>query len=121
MEQAIANHQPYILEYRLNHADGGIRWVHEKGQGIFDEKGQILWLDGVIFDVTDRKLAENLVASQKQVLEMIASGAALNDTLTVLIQGHGGALLLLNGIHLVARSRWAAFAIWGRPQFARSL
>ncbi|MCG8364157.1 MAG: PAS domain S-box protein, partial [Pseudanabaenales cyanobacterium] len=109
-EQAMANHQPYVLEYRLNHANGGIRWVYEKGQGIFDEDGQILWLDGVIFDITDRKLAENLVASQKQILEMIASGAALNDTLTVLVQAMealsycsaAGSILLLDpdGQHL---------------------
>ncbi|MDJ0708370.1 MAG: PAS domain S-box protein, partial [Leptolyngbyaceae cyanobacterium MO_188.B28] len=109
VEQAIADRQPYVLEYRLNHADGGIRWVYEKGQGIFDESGQVLWLDGVIFDVTDRKLAENLVASQKQVLEMIASGAPLNDTLTVLVQSmeslsccFAGSILLLDrdGQHL---------------------
>jgi signal transduction histidine kinase len=35
-----------------------VRWVYEKGQPVFDEDGSIRWLDGAIFDVTDRKLAE---------------------------------------------------------------
>jgi PAS domain S-box-containing protein len=47
-------HKPYVIQYRLIHKDGSIRWVYEKGQGVFAEDGTLLWLDGVIFDITDR-------------------------------------------------------------------
>jgi PAS domain S-box-containing protein len=53
------NHKrPYTIEYRLIHKDGSIKWVSEKGRGIFDQQGKLLWLDGLIFDITDRKQAE---------------------------------------------------------------
>jgi PAS domain S-box-containing protein len=58
VEAAIENRSPFILEYRIVRADGAERWVYEKGQPVFDEDGSIRWLDGAIFDVTDRKLAE---------------------------------------------------------------
>ncbi len=55
---AVAQRRPYILEYRMLHRGGGIRWVWEKGQGVFDAQGKLLWLDGMILDDTQRKLAE---------------------------------------------------------------
>ncbi|NJR65848.1 MAG: PAS domain-containing protein [Leptolyngbyaceae cyanobacterium CRU_2_3] len=58
LNQAIAEQQSYMLEYRIRHADGSIRWVYEKGQGIFNAKNDLVCLDGVIFDITDRKHAE---------------------------------------------------------------
>ncbi|HSE59605.1 MAG TPA: PAS domain S-box protein, partial [Nitrospiraceae bacterium] len=51
---AVAQRRPYTIEYRLLHKDGGIRWVYEKGQGVFGTDGRILYLDGVIFNITER-------------------------------------------------------------------
>jgi PAS domain S-box-containing protein len=51
---AVNARRPFALEYRLLHADGSVRCVHEQGQGAFDSGGQVRWLDGVIFDVTER-------------------------------------------------------------------
>ncbi len=49
---------PFAIEYRIIRAEGEIRWVLEKGQGVFDEGGKLQCLDGVILDITDRKRAE---------------------------------------------------------------
>ncbi|HEY9882561.1 MAG TPA: PAS domain-containing protein [Thermosynechococcaceae cyanobacterium] len=46
------------IEYRLLHANGQIRWVSERKQGVFDQHGNLLWLDGVLVDISDRKQAE---------------------------------------------------------------
>jgi diguanylate cyclase (GGDEF)-like protein/PAS domain S-box-containing protein len=62
VSDAIEKHAPFELEYRILHADGSVRWVLERGQGIFDEHGQVAFLDGVICDVTDRKAAEERLA-----------------------------------------------------------
>lgn len=59
--EALANHQPFVLEYRLVTKEGQIRWVYEKGQGIWNQNGTLLYLDGVIFDISDRKAAEERV------------------------------------------------------------
>ena len=48
----------YELEYRLIHADGSIKWVHERGRGNYNDDGTIAWLDGFVNDITQRKNAE---------------------------------------------------------------
>lgn len=52
------NRKPYILEYRIIHANGSIKWVYDKGQAILSNLGEVEYLDGAIFDITDRKIAE---------------------------------------------------------------
>jgi two-component system, NtrC family, sensor kinase len=57
--RSVTAKQPYSIEYRLIHQNENIKWVAEKGQAIFSESGQMLSLNGVIFDITERKQAEN--------------------------------------------------------------
>jgi len=64
VEEAIARGKPYVVEYRIVGADAGIRWVYEKGQGVLGPEGTVLWLDGAIFDVTERKLLQEQLAKQ---------------------------------------------------------
>ncbi|MDX2250738.1 MAG: PAS domain S-box protein [Nitrospira sp.] len=52
---------PYVLEYRVIHANGTVRWVYEKGQGVFTSDGKARFLDGAIFDITERKQADELL------------------------------------------------------------
>jgi diguanylate cyclase (GGDEF)-like protein/PAS domain S-box-containing protein len=56
--QAMAERQPFAIEYRIIHADGSIRWVNGHGNGIAGDDGAFLYADGVIFDVTERKETE---------------------------------------------------------------
>ncbi len=56
---AIAAAGPFALEYRVLHADGGIRWVLERGVKTVDRNGSE-WLDGIIFDITERRATEEL-------------------------------------------------------------
>jgi len=56
--RAVGQREPYDLEYRVQHLDGSVRWVHERGRAVYDNDGQCLWLDGVLLDVTERHQAE---------------------------------------------------------------
>ncbi len=68
--EAVEKHEPYLIEYRVLCKDGGIRWVCEKGQGVFDSVGNLLWLDGAIFDVTaDRQAKEELKQAKESAEE----------------------------------------------------
>ncbi|MFB2838982.1 PAS domain-containing protein [Floridanema evergladense] len=58
ISESINYGKSYILEYQIIHADGNIKWVYEKGQAIFSNLGEVEYLDGAIFDITDRKIAE---------------------------------------------------------------
>ena len=51
---ALAERVPFMLEYRLVGRDGRTRWVRERGQGIHDESGTLLWVDGAIFPIDER-------------------------------------------------------------------
>ena len=60
IQKAIARREPYVIEYRIIHKNGYIKWVYEKGQGVFDKDDKLLWLDGAIFDITERKETERI-------------------------------------------------------------
>ena len=49
---ALARRQPFELSYRIRTRNGGIRWVHERGQGVYDANGRLDYLQGHIFDAT---------------------------------------------------------------------
>lgn len=51
----IERQEPFVIEYRIVNSRGGICWVSENGQGVFDTHGNLLWIDGVIFDNTEQK------------------------------------------------------------------
>lgn len=68
IEDAIAARQPFVIEYRILHASGEIRWVAERGQGVFTPDGQLLWLTGAIFDITANKQAEQALQQKNEDL-----------------------------------------------------
>jgi PAS domain S-box-containing protein len=72
--------EAFSLEYRIVRADGELRWVLERGLRGGDSEGGH-WLDGVIFDVTDRRRAEDVArrreAEAARVAELEASRARI--------------------------------------------
>jgi PAS domain S-box-containing protein len=49
--------EPFGFEYRILRADGEVRWVLDRGQLVADSGGR-LWCDGALFDITERRAAE---------------------------------------------------------------
>ena len=85
IEEALAEGSPYSLQYRVVHADGGARWIAEQGRAILDGRGERLWLDGVIFDITQRTLTEQARDRAEEQLRRQAKvnrHQALHDSLT---------------------------------------
>jgi len=99
---------PY--RYRIRRKNGEYLWFETKGKAILDpETGQVNEIVATSRDITERKQAENLLAGQKQILEMIATNANLTDVLNGLvyfieaqIDRVVGSVLLLDadGIHM---------------------
>lgn len=63
--EATAKREPFLMQYRIIHRHGNIRWVYEKGKGIFGEDNQLQHLEGVIFDISDRKAVEAALAESE--------------------------------------------------------
>jgi histidine ammonia-lyase len=85
IESALDRGDPYSLQYRLMHADGSVRWVAEHGRAVLDERGERLWLDGVILDVSEQKRAQEAREHAEGQLREQADlnrHQALHDSLT---------------------------------------
>lgn len=67
--QAVAVNLPFQTEYRIRHKDGQIRHVSEHGRAICDNTGTPIHVDGMIFDITDRKQTEEKLANAHSTLE----------------------------------------------------
>jgi len=60
VRKATMEDRPFGLEYRVVRADSTIAWVLERGQQVTEADEQV-WLHGVIFDITERKRAEEIL------------------------------------------------------------
>jgi PAS domain S-box-containing protein len=58
----------YRVEYRILRADGGARWVVDRGMPVYGDDGTIRFLEGVVFDITQQKRAED-VLKRLRILE----------------------------------------------------
>ncbi len=82
IQKALDKKEPFQLEYRINTADGGEKWVWEQGKGIFEDNGKAKALEGIIIDITNRKKTElELQRSRKEYKELIDG---MNDTAWVI-------------------------------------
>ncbi|NCD09012.1 MAG: phosphodiesterase [Negativicutes bacterium] len=59
--RVLAQRLPFRHEYEIITASGEKKWVIEMGEGIFDEHGQVIALEGIVFDISKRKKYENLL------------------------------------------------------------
>ena len=55
---AVESQEKFLQEYEIITANGESKWVWEQGQGIYDNQGNILYLEGLIIDINDRKMNE---------------------------------------------------------------
>lgn len=58
IKKALETHTPFEIEYRLITASGQAKWVWEKGEGVFSDDGKLLFLEGFITDIGDKKQFE---------------------------------------------------------------
>jgi diguanylate cyclase len=79
IRSAIEKGETWDVEYRVIHSDGSVRWVHEKGRGVLDDKGEVAYIDGLILDITERKQAQE--ALKKSELRNRALVGAIPDLL----------------------------------------
>lgn len=69
MEEAIANHTVYDVEYRTISAEGKQRWVRATGRSAYDSSGKPVRFDGVTQDISALKQTrEALIRSEKLAL-----------------------------------------------------
>ena len=63
---ALEQHRPFELTYRILTKAGEVKWVWERGEGIYAQDGALSYLEGFITDVTERKRAEHLLRQSEE-------------------------------------------------------
>lgn len=81
-QKALAGVDAQPLEHRIIHFDGTIRWVRNSIVLSKDENGKVLYYDGLINDITERKKVEHLAATKQQQLIQADKMVALGTMVT---------------------------------------
>jgi PAS domain S-box-containing protein len=72
--------EPFRLEYRILGHDGRVVWVHDESVRLSDASGRPLFWQGVMFDITERKQAEEkLEQAWQREMEAAQRLRALDD------------------------------------------
>ena len=73
--QALKTNKSYVREYRIETKGGEILWIQERGQIVCDKNGEIEYVSGVFFDVTERKRLQKAIV-QREKLNTLGTIAA---------------------------------------------
>jgi len=84
MEAKVNEHLPFILEYRIRTADQKIKWVYEKGRGVFSDQQELLFLEGFITDITEEKRSQEIGNVIFQISETSHSVTSVDDLFPVI-------------------------------------
>jgi PAS domain S-box-containing protein len=67
--RTVISGEPFRADYRLIARDGRVVWVHGEVKVVTDDAGRPMFLQGVAFDITERKLAEATLERARDDLE----------------------------------------------------
>ncbi|WP_434688302.1 cache domain-containing protein [Pseudanabaena minima] len=84
INESLTCREAFMLEYRIIDAQGNIRWLYEKGQGLFAKDDQLLWIDGAIFDISDRKQVESELLERVHLSILMAEIGSASTQLNTL-------------------------------------
>jgi len=77
-ERAYGRGDAFHAEYRIRSKDGRWVWILDEAAPVLDESGRVLFMQGVMYDTTDRKQAEEELA---RALEKLRALDRLKNTL----------------------------------------
>jgi len=66
-------------QYRILAKNGSVRWVEDHKTSTFTKEGKLVGVDGVVFDITERTLAEKALRLRNVAIESSINGVAFVD------------------------------------------
>ncbi|MGK7944279.1 MAG: EAL domain-containing protein [Microcystaceae cyanobacterium] len=72
IEQAIAQHIPYEVEYRITTKSGDEKWIYEQGRGLYSKSGQADQIEGSLSDITHLKQIEQSLQNSEKRYQLLA-------------------------------------------------
>ncbi|HZV53297.1 MAG TPA: PAS domain S-box protein [Rhodocyclaceae bacterium] len=68
-DEAVGAHRPFDFDFRVCLPGGEVHWVNCKGGAIYDDRGKVLRVFGVNFDISGRKTAAEELKLRNEELE----------------------------------------------------
>lgn len=110
VQAGVSHGETYQMSYRLRTREGEEKWVWEQGEGVFDGQGRMLALEGLILDITERRLAEQELRQTNETLATLVQNAPL----AIVVYDLEGRVLRWNPAAEVMFG-WSAEEVVGRP------
>ncbi|BAQ64003.1 diguanylate cyclase/phosphodiesterase with PAS/PAC sensor [Geminocystis sp. NIES-3709] len=83
---AIASRTIFQIDYRIVSRSGEIKWVWEQGQGIYSPTGELLFLEGFIVDVTEKRKTEQEKSLLLDITQAITTSVDFETALLYTLQ-----------------------------------
>ena len=80
VREAVDAQSHFEMEYRVHAPDGRIRWIEDIGRPGFSEDGRVQWLDGVMFDITERKQNEERLRLLETAVDDATESVLITDS-----------------------------------------
>lgn len=84
---------PDTYEYQITHKNGDTRWLNQRNVSIRNDNGELMAIEGIVTDITDRKQKEQALREKDRFQE-----ALLNDMLTFvgILEANGDIIFVNN-------------------------
>jgi PAS domain S-box-containing protein len=81
-QKTIKDKTTFEFEYPIITKDKQEKWIWERGCGIYSDKGEVLYLEGFITDITDRKQAEKALEESEEYFRTLIENSS--DVVSIL-------------------------------------
>jgi len=79
-------------EFRIITKEDNVKWIHDKGKIIYDDKNKPLRIEGIMREVTNRKIAESKLKYSQKLYKTIYESAPLG----IIIENEKGDIIEVN-------------------------
>jgi len=79
VDEGIESGRSYALEYRMIRPDGRMVWIRDEADTLRDADGNPFLIQGLMYDITDRKDAEERAAFQAKLLDSVSDAVISCD------------------------------------------
>ena len=89
IDLALLKKEPFTINYRINDSDKNVKWIFERGEGIFSLDNKLIAIEGFITDISEEKIVQTkydeMLSLLNSAINAIGEGILvidLNDRIT---------------------------------------
>ena len=97
--------KPCSVEYQINTKDEMTKEILDRIQPVFDDKGQVVGVDGMIMDITERKMIQDELEKNQMFQTLGKLGAGISHEINTPIQ------FISDNIHFLTDSLKQVFSL----------